>query len=263
MNRWRFAVVGIVISVVIGLGGCTPKSLPTGSQAVWDVVVIGDSSMWGVADVLGAKISEEIGVSVIVHDFSMSGLTAVEVKDVLITGKSQKYRLEQMYGVLKDAEVVVLSVSPLGESPDANPLDLYNCFSNIAPEYCTTDNFSHYSEDLRFIWLEISKMRGKQPLVLFATDLYNPLLTQWTESGVDRECTACWELLSLANRQVASDLNIPFISRLDTFNGPDHNENPVNNGYILEDGEHLSDTGVNLFVDLIISQGFAPVQLTP
>ena len=38
-----------------------------------------------------------------------------------------------------------------------------------------------------------TELRGGEPAVLRATDLYNPLVSPWRDAGVFEACTGCWQ----------------------------------------------------------------------
>ena len=241
----------------------TPESslilseLPMGPGAEWDLVVIGDSSMWKLADAFAAQIENDVGVKVLPHDVTIGGLEAGKVLRALQTG-------DVLYGLpdtLREAEVVVMFVNPLLSIGPENPLDLEGCFAyqSKAPESCSMDTLKVYIADLKEIWAEIIKLRAGQPTILRATDIYNPLVNRWQLYDVFEACTECWVNLSEANRIAAEAYNIPFFSRLEVFNGPDYTDNPTEKGYIRNDGEHPTDLMGQHTAEMLAQLGYEPV----
>jgi hypothetical protein len=249
----------IFIAVILLVGCSAPKTLPAGPDAVWDLVVIGDSSMWELGPAFASQIEKDRGLKVTLEDFALPTLSAGEVLEVLETGKSVRARLEDLPAALKEAEVVVMFVNPVNSIDPAKPLNMNGCFYNVEPEACDMDRFTQYIADLESIWGKIIELRDGQPVILRATDLYNPLVSGWQESGVFETCTACWENLSAASRQAADSYGIPFLSRLDAFDGVDHSEDPREKGYIREDGEHPSQLGAEFTARLLSDMGYEPV----
>ncbi len=235
----------------------TQESLPQGSDAVWDLVIIGDSSLWLLGDAYAAKIEEDVGVQVEVHDFANQAGSAGEVLEVL-KGNTDNLRLEGLPELLSEAEVVVMWVNPEDSVDPKNPMDFGGCFMYQAPKNCQPDTFHTYTDDLKDIWRQILKLRRGKETILRATDLYNPLFIRWEEYGVLTACTECWVNLSNAARLAAEAYNIPFLSRFDAFNGPDHSEDPRLKGYICEDGEHPSDLGAAYTAELLGAMGYDP-----
>jgi len=234
----------------------TPAELPTGPNVEWDLVVIGDSSMRQLANAYAFQIEKDVGVMVIPHDVTPGGLTASKVLRSLQIGDT----LTELPDTLREAEVVVMFVNPLESIDHKNPLDMAACFFAFkAPGSCSMDTFEKYIADLQAIWAEIFILRDGHPTILRATDVYNPHVTKWQESGVFETCTECWVNMSAANRIAAQAYDIPFLSRLKAFNGPDFTENPSKKGYIADDGEHPSELMGQYTAELLSRMGYDPV----
>jgi hypothetical protein len=186
-------------------------------------------------------------------------LSAGSVLEALQGEDGDNYRLEKLPAVLEEAEMVVMFVNPEKSVDPDNPLEMGGCFFYDPPESCGPETFEKYIHDLEAIWQEIFELRGDQPIILRATDLYNPLVSPWKEKGVFESCTACWENLSAANRQAAEKFGIPFLSRLDAFNGPTREEDPRQKGYIMSDGEHPTALMGQYTAELFSKMGYDPV----
>lgn len=252
--------ISAVIAVALFLGGCTTQSeLPQGPDAVWDLVIIGDSSLWELGEAFASQIEKDIGVDVTLHDFALPALSAGEVLWTLQSGKPARSQLEQLAAALKDAEVVVMFVNPVNSIDSANPLDLERCFVNRAPGPCGPASFEKWITDLKAIWAEIFKLRNGKATILRATDLYNPLVIGWEKQGVFEACTECWENMSDAAHSAAQAYGIPFLSRLDAFNGASHAEDPRQKGFILGDGEHPTVLAAQFTAELLSQMGYQPV----
>jgi hypothetical protein len=248
------------IAAVLLEGCATPSELPQGPNAVWHLVVIGDSSLWKLGRAFASQIERDVGVEVELDDYAWPALSAGEVLQALHTGESTRPGLEELSNELKDAEVVVMFVNPVNSIDPERPLNLDGCFVFQAPDTCDPEDFEKWISDLKAIWAEILVLRNGQPTILRATDLYNPLVIPWKEQGVFEACTRCWENMSDAARLAAEAYRIPFLSRLDAFNGPNHVEDPREKGYIVGDGEHPSDLAAQFTAGLLSQMGYEPVQ---
>jgi hypothetical protein len=249
----------MLIAAVL-LGGCaTPAELTQDPNDVWHLVVIGDSSLWELGEAFASQIEKDVGVEVVLHDYAWPSLSAGEVLQALQTGESTRYGLENLSSVLEDADVVVMFVNPVNSVDPDRPLKLHGCFVSQAPDACEPETFEQWESDLKAIWDEILVLRSGQPTILRATDLYNPLVVPWKEQGVFEACTTCWENMSNAARLAAEAYGIPFLSRLDAFNGPNHDEDPREKGYIVSDGEHPSDLAAAFTAELLSEMGYEPV----
>lgn len=192
------------------------------------------------------------------HDFALPALRAGAVLDALQTGSSVNLRLEQLPATLADAEVVVMFANPRDSIDPERPLDLEACFDSMPPGLCDPESFEEWTADLKAIWGEILRLRDGQPIILRAIDIYNPLVIRWTEHGVFEACTKCWENMSDAARLAAEAYGVSFLSRLDAFNGPSHDEDPRAKGYIVSDGEHPSELAGEYTVQLLSEMGYTP-----
>jgi len=248
----------VIAMLVAACGG--QKSMPTGANAEWTLVVIGDSSMWELGNALASQIEKDMGVKVVLEDFSLGALSAGQVLGALKTGKSERARLEALPAALKEAEMVVMFVNPLDSINPEQPLDLNGCFMGMAPLACEEETFNRYVADLEAIWGEIIALRKGKATILRATDIYNPLIKNWKQFKIFDACNKCWKNMSAANRQAAEKYGIPFFSRYDAFNGVTHDEDPTQKGYILMDGEHPSWEGALFTAELLSKMGYDPTK---
>lgn len=265
--RRSVTIMSVLLVIALPLVGCvapvtSPPSrpaLPKGPEAEWNLVVIGDSSLSGLGRAFASQIEEDAGVKVLLEDFIRGGLSAGTVLRVLQTGDTSTPGLRRLPDTLRDAEVVVMFVNPLESVDPAKPLGFRGCWTHRAPESCSPESFEHYTADMKAIWAKILELRAGQPTVLRATDVYNPFVGPWNESGVFEACNACWENMSDAARLAAEAYDIPFLSRYDAFNGANHNEDPREKGYIGSDGEHPSDLASQYIAELLSQMGYEPV----
>lgn len=73
---WR---VASVVIMVVAVSGCSGGEMDTSEP--WDLVWFSDSTGWGIAELWGERIEQELGVEVRVHDQSAGGLAAATVLD--------------------------------------------------------------------------------------------------------------------------------------------------------------------------------------
>lgn len=255
------AVITIITLALVLCSCAGPSELPTGPGVTWDLVILGDSSLWDLGDAYAAQIESDVGVKVAVHNYTSTASSAGAVLEVLRTGDPYNLRLQQLPDVLRDAEVVVMFLNPSDSVNEERPLEVDGCFNRPyqPPASCDPETFRQWTADLEAIWAEIFRLRNGEPIILRATDLYSALVGPWAEAGVLEACTECWENISDAARLAAESHGIPFLSRLDAFNGPNHMEDPRMQGYINGDGEHLSTLGVQFTAELLSEMGYEPV----
>lgn len=243
----------------------TPTSVPTSTPALtdlteWDLVLISDSSGWGVADLLARFIEEDLGVTVTVYDLPLANLSAGRVLRAL-RGEGQEFHavLQNLPYIIPNAEVVVFMASPAESVSAAHPGD-WNCVP--PPPYyvndCSMETFEIYAADLNAIYDEILRLRGGAPTIIRAFEYWHrPSL--WEEDGVQDACKVCMDKVNATLREAAAAHNVPIAQVSDVFNSPARDEDPSEKGYIGADGLHASDEGQRVIADLLRRLGYDPI----
>jgi hypothetical protein len=247
----------LILAITLVLVSCSSPaaSMPKGPDAKWNVVVIGDSSMWYLGEALASKIEEDVGVKVELHPWIHNTLSAGEVLLALET-----YEEKGLSQLLKDAEFVVIWVNPMDSVIPEIPMDDGACFGyGGTVGSCPPEAYEKFTADLKAIYARIFELRDGQPTIVRGLDLYMPRVSQWIKQEKFEACTDCWENLSDATRLAAEAYNIPFLSRYDAFNGPNHNEDPREKGYIISDGIHPSVLAAEFTAELLSEMGYEPV----
>jgi len=223
----------------------------------WTLVVIGDSSVWGLGKAFAAQIEKDVGVQVVLKDFAKGGLSAGEVLDEL-SGEGKRFDIKELPEALEEADVVVMWVNPSCSNDPEKPLNISGCLSNLPqlPITCGPETFELFIADVESIWAKIIEISDGRPIILRAMDIYMPLVAPHKESGLTEICNECFVNTSNAARYAAETYAIPFLSRYDAFNGPDHLEDPREKGYIVADGEHPSDLACEFTADLLSQMGY-------
>jgi hypothetical protein len=258
INRTSLLSVTVLAVAVSLLAACAAGPVPLEKLGEWDVVVISDSSLWGVAEPYARLIEQDGGVKVNIHDEWEGGLSAVSILKALRGDPGGSAQREKWPQLIRDAEVLVLFGNPV-DSLDFEIHDAgLRCVEGIDPGEMDlgTEAFAPYRADLDAIYGEIAKLREGRPLILRATDIYNPMISEWREKGIEDACGAFWEGLSAAARQAAEKNGVTFVSVYDEFNGPSHDQDPREQGLIREDGEHPSEAGAQRYAELLQRSGY-------
>lgn len=237
----------------------TPTPHPFEGLAEWDVVVIGDSTLWGVAGPYARLIEGDRKVKVNLHDEWTGALSAGVILKTLGGEFEHSLRREKWPQLIRDAEVLVLFGNPIDSlSPELTEV-AWSCVSMTDPGDVTLpdDAFKGYRADLSAIYEKIGELRDGRPLILRATGIYNPVISLWREKGFDDTCVAFWEGQNVAARQAAEEHGIQFVDTYAAFNGPDHSEDPRAKGYIRADGEHPSESGAQFYAELLQRSGYS------
>jgi hypothetical protein len=231
---------------------------PFEGLAEWEVVVIGDSSLWGVGEPYATLIEQDRGVEVTLHDEWQGGLSARAILEALRGEDGGSAKREKWPELIRNAQVLVLFGNPVDSlGPEALAV-AESCLSNLDPgeEAITPDSFAQYKADLSAIYDEVAKLREGRPMILRAVGIYNPVISVWREKGFEDVCRAFWDGQNDAVRQAAEQTGVPFVDTYAAFNGADHNQDPRERAFIRSDGEHPSEAGAQFYAALLGRSGY-------
>ncbi len=274
MNKLKSFLLAFSCLVIIILTACsaqqtkpttgptsTPAVMPTGAGLPWHLVVVSDSSGWGLGEAYASQIEKDVGVTVVVDDFAIGNLSAGDVLDELRTGSSQVPQLEGLTEALKNADVVLASPSPMRSVDIPTFQSIQKCFGNMvgAPLPCSAAGSEGYTKDLEAIWTTVFTLRSGRPTILRGLDAASPFIPRWNASNIFAACTTCWECYSAAARRASEANGIPFLSRYDAYNGVNHDQDPAAQGYIGGDGVHPNGLAQDHTAELLSKLGYQPV----
>lgn len=262
----------------------TPVPTATPAQEAWDLLVISDSSNWGVGEYYAKLIEQDMQVKVNLHDCWVGNLA---MGTVLTNLKGNKWT-NSFFGfdsckkpwpeLVKEAEVMVLFGNALYSRPSNGawdgPVNPDSCFEEVfigksdepgalatykeqLLQSCAPETYNTYRADLSATLDEIEKIREGKPLILRMTDIYIPVHSSLKSENMDDVCTTCVENFSQAIHQVAEQHEVVVVSTMDGLNGKDHQLDPREKDYIGFDGIHLSDAGAEFVAKLLQQSGYA------
>jgi dienelactone hydrolase len=223
-------------------------SLPATSTEPWDLLYISDSSGWEVGEVYAELAADELGVEVRLIDWRVGGLSMLEAIRMIADDPQ----------TVADAEIIVLWANPIGAGiPDSS-----NCVRtpHVPPtEALTVDDWAPFGALFEQAFADIWAARDGVPVVLRATDLYVPILAEWEEFGATEVCTTTFETMSDAIRLAAESSGATMVSAFDALNGPNHDIDFAQAGY-LSDDMHLNAAGGAVVAEALAAEGFEPSQ---
>ena len=250
LRPYSLPLVASLALVVLLLAACGDSDAQLDTSEPWDMVWITDSMGAGVADAWAAQIEESEGVEVRVHDYAIGGLPLVQARAMLMEQAALREDVAE-------AEMVVV----YGSAEDASPEDTGTCHTpspapHDPPNIYTSADFAPYSDVLRDIYDIVFELRAGEPTVIRAFDSFNGMIADWREAGIEAECKATWDSESEALREAADDYGVAMASFYDEFNGPDHDEDPREKGYIRSDGLHASRDGIAVQAEVLHALGY-------
>ncbi len=210
----------------------------------WHLVVLGDSEFAGFHYAYVDHLKRDLGIRVKAQNRWEGGLTSGQLLKRL--RDDQDVRSD-----LSEAEVIVFG---------ANPADHigWRFVTNVASDTydCSPKALAGYKADLDSITAEILALRKGKPTLIRTMEFYNPILALWKEWGTYEEYRRCWTAFNQAIQQSAAEHKIPVARVYDAFNGPNHDQDPKDKGYIGADGEHTSTAGDQAIADLFWKLGY-------
>jgi len=237
----------------------------------WDLLFFGQEDIFTrqLPEEYAALATDELGVEV--RPVQPPGFDYIWAAIMLPKLQGAAYPPVDHY--VPPAEIIVLFSRP-GEAPegrDANIVeDFERCWKGaIHGEPPTTnlpaDYWDSYRSNLDDIYAELWALRQDTSTVLRTIDVYNPSLPQQRQGDIEAECTAWFEAWSEQTAQSAADNGSTFVSLYDLFNGPNHDQDPVDAGYIGPtdtepdaDWYQATETGVDLIAQRLADEGFEP-----
>lgn len=239
--------------------GVAAESSPEGEPL--DFVLLADSGGAGVADLYAAKAAEALDREIWIHDHSTGGASAQRI----LTSIQGPWADD-----VADAEIIVLYMAPGGfEPPGFVPcLQAINWDSPVPPstfpptldppEATRAEDWQGYRDALDQIYDEIWELRDDQPTIIRAYGGYLPWVGQWRHLGIESACVAGEEAVDQVRQESAEAHGATFVSAIDVFAGSGHDEDPVEKGFMSEDGMHLNEAGHAVLVDALAAAGFEP-----
>lgn len=245
--------VGIVLLALAVLSptGCSSQEPAPIQEETWDLVILSDSTLTGVGMRYAEHIEAANDVDVRLHDAWRGGGSAI----ALLGGLDEGGWAAEL---VADAEVVVYFGNPMGAVAESQDWDCGEDGATFQVTRCDQDGFAPYREVLEQIPARIENLRDGQPTIVRATEFYAPFIERWREEGVYQACLDCYSQFMGAIRDAADNAGVPVARIWDEYNGPDHDENPVDKGFIGPDGMHPSEAGSQATADLLHELGYEP-----
>ncbi len=225
----------------------TTPVLPTITDTVWHYVVIGDSEAWGFYDYYAQHLEKDLGAKVEKISYALPGLDCAYLLEKVKTSTAWRANLTQ-------AEVITFEANPTPRigwyiiNGPGTGSQYTKDFSDAA--------FAGYQADMEAVLSEILALRKGQPTLIRAQNFYCPIFSDWKRMGIYEECQAAWTRFNLCLEQAAAKYGVPTADIYTAFNGPNHDEDPVDRGFIGSDGEHASTLGYEVMADIFRRLGY-------
>ena len=233
-----------------------------------DLLVMTDSSGIGVAERYAPLAAEALDREIRVHNWARGGEPITVILDWVQTTLADK---------VAEAEIIVVYGFPGGLEYDLPEPSLLACDEALdavlvpeeytgdwtpgpkwepTPVVATVEDWQPYRDVLDQVYDEIWKLRDGQPTIIRTYDVPWGLVAAWKELGIEAECIANWEIKAQVEREAAEANGAGFVSLFDVFNGPNHDEDPVEKGWMKDDLMHAGDEGLDVIAATLAAYGF-------
>ena len=258
-NRLLMQTSGLALILLLLVSCGTPQPTPTPTRTPmpptptaqgpsWDYVALGDSiaaQSRSYPYFYAAHIEADQGVRVRLNNLARNGMTS---GDLLWSLRN----LQPFRDAISEAEVVtvVIGVNDV-VTPLVGPYKSGNCGGEDNRD-CIRDALESFGLNYDAAIAEILALCSSQTMVRTMT-YYYPDLADW---GLDEDLRPFIEPMNDHIIQVASENNIPVALVHLVFNGPDGEQDPILEGYLVNDGLHPSELGATVIADLHQELGY-------
>lgn len=248
------AAAGLLTSLAACGGGSGATAAPTGTAEASpgsdaesiDLVMLANSGGRGVAEPYAARATDALGREVRVHDYIFDGAGPNELLSGIQGGWADD---------VAEAEIIVFIVSPIGVTPASHMacIPMYGG-AGEPPVATSVEDWQDLRDALDRNYAEIWRLRAGQPTVIRVVG-GQAWLAEARQAGIASECMANEEVVDQVERDAAEAAGAVFVSWLDLFNGPGHDVDPVEQGWIAE-GVHLNDAGRAVLAEALAATGW-------
>lgn len=240
----------------------------------WDVLIIAHGRRLGEAfpQMYVERAEQQLGVQVNLHyNEGIHGYAPTVLRHMGGGG------YPDLSDQIKQAEIILLQTWPAEVDDDAEtPINAagQTCSSSIStadpqpPAPTSAEDWQPYRDVLNAIYTEIWALREGTPTLLVSLDHHNEYLRQQRETGIEPECRAWYEAVSATAAEAAADHGAMMVSVYDSLNGPNHDIDPVEMGFLgpTEQTPALlwrtpNEIGAAVVVDAIAAVGFEPLPM--
>jgi hypothetical protein len=254
-RKWHLGAIFILSLLMVACKSLAASPAPTPTREVhligggvtpdpnaWIYVALGDSEAWTFPEYYAEYIAQDNGVRVQLYNAWQGSMST---QDLL-----SRFQVDTtLRTFLSQARVITFEANP------SDYLGLY-CIDQSTPYDNSTESWALYKADLNAIIDIIFDLRQGQPTVIIAQNMYVPIYELLRTRGDFEQCLQFWETLNSSIAEVAAERGIPVADVFSAFNGPDHTEDPIEKGYISNDGEHVNQAGAIAMADVFRSVGY-------
>jgi len=267
---WRVIVAAVLVGLLplSACGTSTPSTEGSGPGGAasssasaapdWDLVLMGDSVLLQPGPTLETRLEGELGVNLRLSDWINPDLSKYDSGGERSADLVARLRTDEgLRQDLRDAEIIAFDV-PTGIVNDVCAGDpSTSTVEEVAS--CMDEAVALYTPDVEAVFEELVALSDPAEAMIRVTDVWQFLYPTFVGAGTYDVVRPRWQEMNKAVHDAAARYGIPVVSSYAEFSGPDGDRDPVASGDVQDDQIHLTQQGVDRFVDLLVSGGFAPV----
>lgn len=257
----------VAVAICLGvawLGACgsgdiesvsSPSARPDGTEsAEVDLLYIQDSGgMFGAPQLYAEQAETALGSLVNLHDKTSGGLAALSIRDRM------RDESTGWPDLVREAEIIVVWGNPNGSGArEGFEVCIFPSQAEGQMEPFNDADWQPYEEVLKDLFDEIWRIRAGEPVVLRTLGWPTQNISGQREAGIEASCTTSNEAFNDAIRDAAEAGGATFVSMYDVFNGPGHDEDPMEKGWIGPDALHPTKEGSAVIAETLAAVGFEP-----
>ena len=218
--------------------------VPGESRTEWHCVVLGDTSAGGFPRHLAVRLKHDLGVDATIHDWRRTGLTLVELAEML--GSQMALR-----SLVQRAEMVILAV----------PVPRMGLCVNGQGEGLLGDMplamfMQTFRVDLNWAMNELLRLTSPQRALVRTMDFVCPSAAYWRRWAGMEACLAAWLALNDELHTMAAAWAIPVARLFQLFHGAAGDGDPWARGLFSGVEGEVSDAGASAVADALSKMGY-------
>jgi len=251
----RLVFCWVILLLIVGCNTKQPTSTsaattkmesidtPTSNETEWTYVALGDSEtlccgLHTYPEYYAEFIEQDKHVNVVLHNLGVSGLTSEEL---LLRLDTDRYR-----ELISKAQVITIVISMN---------DLLLCPQG--DRECAEAKLIATKENYIAIIAKVFELVNGNEVIIRLQTYDNPFVKVWQESGVFEDRVTLFDRWNEQIIEIATQHKIPVADVYHDFNGLQGDEDPIEKGYISDDGMHNSDAGIRRMAELLRDLGYA------
>ncbi|HLO02511.1 MAG TPA: GDSL-type esterase/lipase family protein [Symbiobacteriaceae bacterium] len=256
----RTSFLGLILALVLMLLPSTVLAAKPGGggSTTWTYTALGDSLGTGFGALQGyvpryqSYMATDTGNSVNLTNLSVNGWTSTDLLGAIRTDSSMRRSV-------KGSQVVTWDIGGNDLRGARSSYKSGTC-GGADNQDCLRAAVATFQANWNAIVQEIKTLRAGASTIYRTIDVYNPYVN---EDKADGSFTVMAPYLAQINDQIhaqASTYGYQYGKVWDAFNGPNHDTDPADKGWIFIDGLHPNDTGHKVIADLLRGLGYAPLR---